>query len=1080
MRHRQSALAKTTRPSLEGVLPRARLFEHLDHGQQRAVVWVNGPPGCGKTTLVASHVETRGLASLWYQLDRGDSDAARFFYFLGTALNADPQAGDTELPLYTDEYHSDPAAFAGYFFQELYQHFSEDFVLVFDGYQEISPQSSLHEVLRNAVENLPAHGCVVIISRNEPPASMARLRANRSMDVIGWDELRLTREEMDAIVDLWEINLAESIRQQLYDKTEGWAAGLALLLEPSGSAVQVQDLPVLGDLHLIYDYLADEVFRKLDQPVQDFLLRTAYLPQMTAAMAATLSGHTDAEQLLDRLHRHYHFISLRPGRSGSVYQYHPLLQSFLTARVKLELSASDNSRLLADSSACLAEAGDIEEAVRLRVSIEDWEGMTRIILDNAATMQRHGRLETLDQWLQELPEKVQAQNPWIYYWRAVGRFSSAPRESRNLYARAFELFSAAHPADNEGRLLACCGVMDSILYELDDLTLLDRWITVLAQLLEPAGDGLSNLVEARVTASMFMALLLRQPEHIDIEHWAERAYKISHNLSDANLRLSIEPLVAISATYVGFLDKAKSIISDMRQVCQSSAVSPLALTSLRNVESNYYMFTAQPEACLKAVYDGLDIAASSGVHIWTHHLLGNGVAGALGAGDLATARELLERMENDPQRPRRLDSALYHYYSAWYAMLDGDVPRAYQEQKTALRQATESGCQYFEILCRLAMAQILVEYGDPGQAASQLRRVQEKVASHRNRHLKFTTLLITACMALKTRDHSAAHAALAEAMAIGRENAYTHFLWWQPGMVANLCQIALDADIETDYVRSLIRTRNLVPASVQQVSERWPWPLRLYSLGKFSILKDDEALGFMSRIQLKPMELLKAIVAHGGEDINEDRIAEDLWPGVDGDYAHRSLAITLHRLRKLLGADQAIILVNGRLSLNRQCWWLDLWSLQHTFTELDRLLQKPTARASLRERLNTLTEQLFSLYRGPFMAGESDHPWHLAQRQKLHGRFIRLVGELGYYFDESGVPDQAAACYLRGIEADAGAEALYRRLMLCYRNQQRYAEAIDIYENCKKSLLATQKTEPSPKTQAVFDTLLKQIQESPV
>ncbi len=1078
MLRRPSTLAKTTRPSLEGIVPRTRLFERLDHAQQRSVVWVNGPPGSGKTTLVASYVEERRLASLWYQLDRGDSDAARFFYYLGTALDADLQPPQTELPLYTDEYHSDLAAFAGYYFQGLYQRFSDDFVLVFDGFQEIAPQSSLHEVIRNIVLTMPAHGSAIFISRNEPPSSMIRFRANRSMEVIGWEDLRLTRKEMDAIVHLWGIELADQTLQQLYEKTEGWAAGLALLLDSTGSSVSLQDLPALDDHHLIYDYLADEVFRTLDKDVQEFLLNTAYLSQMTIPMAQALGARENAQQILDQLRRDYHFVSMRPGRSGNVYQYHPLLQGFLNTRAAQELSADRNNRLLTDSAAHLAGAGDIEEAVRLLVRLEDWEGMTRIILEHAPTMQRHGRLETLDQWLQELPEKVQAQHPWIFYWRAVGRFSTAPRESRNLYAQAFECFSTATPPDKEGCLLACCGVMDSIHYELDDLSLLDRWMPVLADLLESNEGELSDLVEAKVTASMFMALLLRQPQHIDIEHWAERAYNISQNLTDVNLRLSLEPLVVISAIYVGFQEKAKSIIDDLRGLCKSSSVSPLALTSVRNVESTYFMFTAQHEACLKAVYDGLEIASSSGVHIWSYHLLSNGVAGALGAGDLVTAGELLERMQAYPERRHRMVSALFHYYSAWYAMLEGDTPRAYQEQKTALRRATESGCQYYEILCRLAMAQILLEYGDPAQAASQLRRVQEKVAAHRNRHLKFTTLLVTASMAIKVGDRKTELHSLSEALAIGRENAYKHFLWWQPNMMSTLCQRALDADIESQYVRSVIRDRALTPANPHQVSELWPWQLRVHSLGKFSILKDDETLGFMSRIQLKPMELLKAIIAHGGEDINEDRIAEALWPGVDGDYAHRSLATTLHRLRKILGEDQgAIILLNGRLSLNRNCWWLDIWALEQVFNDLDSLLHRQTVRSTLAEHLGTLADRLFSLYRGPFMESETERPWHITQRQKLHSRFIRLVGELGFYFDEHGRPEQAALCYKRGIEADALAETLYRRLMLCYRKQERYAEAIDLYENCKKNLKTTQNTVPSPETQAVFDTLLKKIGE---
>src|SRR6476646_5002438 len=79
------SLAKTTRPSLAGVLPRDRLFSSLDEGRQSSVTWITGPPGSGKTTLVSSYVENRAWPCLWYQLDESDADVATFFYYLRSA-----------------------------------------------------------------------------------------------------------------------------------------------------------------------------------------------------------------------------------------------------------------------------------------------------------------------------------------------------------------------------------------------------------------------------------------------------------------------------------------------------------------------------------------------------------------------------------------------------------------------------------------------------------------------------------------------------------------------------------------------------------------------------------------------------------------------------------------------------------------------------------------------------------------------------------------------------------------------------------------------------------------------------------
>ena len=165
----------------------------------------------------------RNLAHIWYQIDSGDNDPATFFYYPGRVapLKKPP------LPLLTAEYVSDLSGFGRRFFRDLFARMPRLSVLVLNNYQETEASSSLRSIFREAFEEIPEGINVIVIIREPPPSALARFNASQKLGQLQWGHLRLTATESRDISISKDLN-EESRIQTLYERSDGWAAGLIL------------------------------------------------------------------------------------------------------------------------------------------------------------------------------------------------------------------------------------------------------------------------------------------------------------------------------------------------------------------------------------------------------------------------------------------------------------------------------------------------------------------------------------------------------------------------------------------------------------------------------------------------------------------------------------------------------------------------------------------------------------------------------------------------------------------------------------------------------------------------------------
>jgi LuxR family maltose regulon positive regulatory protein len=591
------------------------------------------------------------------------------------------------------------------------------------------------------------------------------------------------------------------------------------------------------------------------------------------------------------------------------------------------------------------------------------------------------------------------------------------------------------------------------------------------QLLRQHPQLVSGALEARVGCSLFTSIVIRQPHHPDIEYWADRTYRASAGQPDINLRMSVEPRVALGVVYGGHFPKAWSILQGVRAIIATHAIRSADLPMFRLVEATYFMLTAQKQPCYDAVEAGLAIERAEGITIMSHQLLAYGAGGALAVSDLDTAEHMLRAFEALPRTTARFDLCLYHLFSAWLAMRRNDALRAFQAHKLALQAAIEVGCPVFEALCRMAAAQVLYKSDDLRGALANFQRMYGLAKPIRNHLLEFTGLMSYAWVALDSgRRPRSGMRALRQALSVGKPRNYLSHLLWLPESLSRLCSIALENGIETEFVHRLIRERSLAIDASLSATLDWPWPIRVHTLGPFRVLTNNKPLLFSGKAQRRPLELLKVIIAYGGRDVSEDRITTALWPRIDGDSAHRSFTTTLHRLRKLIGTERAIALSEGKVSLNGHLVWTDVWAFEQIAAHIAQWLRH-TQHDAGDATIPATGEQLLQCYGGGFLINESSESWTLPMQERLRHRFVRAVSDLQRYWQSTQRIERSIELLERALDVEGLAESLYRELMVCYAEAGRQADAVETYRRCEKMLKAGLNIAPSAETTALRDRL---------
>ncbi len=434
-----------------GLVDRDDLVQLLDRAVTKRVTVISAPPGSGKTSLLRAWTDrsTDPRRVAFVSVQRDEQNAHRFWSAVLDAIRAparsiDPVTEAAATAAFDGDHVVDTVL------SDLVEQV-EPVVLIIDDLHELR-SSDAHRQLEHLLAVLPSSARVVLSSRRDPPIRLHKLRLADEVAEIRAGDLRFTERETRELLAASELRLSDAEVSALYQRTEGWAAGLRL------AAISLRGHPdperfvaeFSGTDRAIGEYLMAEMLERQPSEVQSILLRTSLVDRVNGEIADLLAGRSGSEQMLLELEDANAFVvSLDAQRTW--FRYHQLLADFLRLELR-RTSADEVPDLHRRAARWFADHGEVVEAVRHTLAAGDWPEAARLVADHSFRWVLDGEAGTIGAVLEAFPESAAADHPDLALAHAANELNQGRLEEAAAQLALAESYAESGPPARRRRL----------------------------------------------------------------------------------------------------------------------------------------------------------------------------------------------------------------------------------------------------------------------------------------------------------------------------------------------------------------------------------------------------------------------------------------------------------------------------------------------------------------------------------------------------------------------------------------------------------------------------------------------------
>ena len=399
------------------LVARPRVLALLDGVLTSAVTLVHAPAGCGKTTAVALWCARRKPRVAWLSLDMYDADPARFeqrmwsaaAYLLGQcdsdAQMAGPASGEPDAFKRMDAWAN------------LLAETGKDLVVVLDNFDWAGDVEPVADGMQWLVPRLPGNVHLVLVSRSFPHVGLSRLRMDGILNEIGLDRLMFTRLDAKTFFEHAGVRMDDDQLGVVDDRLSGWPMAYRFFVRAyrrGDGAGDLESAALWKDFdRAVYDYLYDEMLRRLPDRVRTFLSCVSCLEGFCGSLASAVLQWSpiDVDYCLDALLDSDVVHEEGDDAAGNTwYSVAPLVKRSCAGRDMLR-SGLRRKDVMARALEWLERHDLFDQAADCAAAARDWDGLAELVYRRWRKLFANDDYVTVRRWVSMLPEGYLESHP---------------------------------------------------------------------------------------------------------------------------------------------------------------------------------------------------------------------------------------------------------------------------------------------------------------------------------------------------------------------------------------------------------------------------------------------------------------------------------------------------------------------------------------------------------------------------------------------------------------------------------------------------------------------------------------------